>query len=259
MPISVRPRNCNFTSSTIPFVAYAFKQDFYGRYVLQQELANRWPGPLRSPRSQPDGKRTVRIFRVRCLCTHGREGPNSRCRFRWNVVVREEELSAWVDEVVKPYESNRDASSTAPERKRRREASVSQGSTSNSTRTPSPEDCRHRRASDAAALLLGRNNPKKERSSHGSSTSTPHSMRSASTSPSSQPPSSCSSHMCSPMSGLTTPGTPATPASTGPVTPDRAAEHLAPAWYCSTDAHAKDAVKVPSNLSHRADSNEVLC
>ncbi|KAM0755411.1 hypothetical protein T439DRAFT_320104 [Meredithblackwellia eburnea MCA 4105] len=94
----------------------------------------------------------------------------------WNVVVRDEELLAWVHDIVEPFEAERRG---APIRKsmedrRRRRDSVRQPSSSESesvtvvdqqqqqpvastSRSPSPcsnAESRHRRASDAAVALL---------------------------------------------------------------------------------------------------------
>ncbi|GAA6058562.1 hypothetical protein JCM10212_007001 [Sporobolomyces blumeae] len=96
----------------------------------------------------------------------------------WNVVVRDEELAAWVEDVVAPYEAERDlaaslaaaavAQQTAKpveERKRRRESSAPRlptpAASPSPSRSPSPDSlARHRRASDAAvALLHGGNMP----------------------------------------------------------------------------------------------------
>ncbi|GAA5862473.1 hypothetical protein JCM1840_004194 [Sporobolomyces johnsonii] len=91
----------------------------------------------------------------------------------WNVVVRDEELAAWVEEVVVPYEAQRElATSLAAvaaaqqasrksieDRKRRRESSMTDLPTPSPSpsvsRSPSPDTLsRHRRASDAAVALL---------------------------------------------------------------------------------------------------------
>ena len=142
----------------------------------------------------------------------------------WNVVVRDEELAAWVEEVVGEYNTLQEAVPApvvAPrsneERKRRRNnstaspsslASPSSSSSSSSLRSASPEerDTRHRRAADAALALL-----------HGASPSdsTRSTRRSRPRTPVSQP-SDCSSDcssLSSPLSGSTTPGSP------GPQTP----------------------------------------
>ncbi|GAA5907618.1 hypothetical protein JCM6882_004424 [Rhodosporidiobolus microsporus] len=89
----------------------------------------------------------------------------------WNVVVRDEELESWVQEVVAPYEAERElacslaAAAAAQqlqqreERKRRRDSRPPTPSSSRSrSRSPSPNTDRHRRASDAAVALL-RGNP----------------------------------------------------------------------------------------------------
>lgn len=98
----------------------------------------------------------------------------------WNVVVRDEELTRWVHDVVDVYEAQRDAAKAsalcsppaspaastssaafasalaAPvdERKRRRESTGAAPPTPSSSRSPSPEELRHRRASDAAVAIL---------------------------------------------------------------------------------------------------------
>ncbi|GAA5923063.1 uncharacterized protein JCM15063_003517 [Sporobolomyces koalae] len=96
----------------------------------------------------------------------------------WNVVVRDEELAAWVEEIVTPYETERSLAASlaplasaqpidkvVPERKRNREASSPRlptpAASPTRSRSPSPDSiARHRRASDAAvALLHGGNMP----------------------------------------------------------------------------------------------------
>ena len=139
----------------------------------------------------------------------------------WNVVVRDEELAAWVDEVVGEYNTMQEAlvapavaTRSNEERKRRRNNSsaspslASPSSSSSSLRSASPEErvTRHRRAADAAlALLHGAASPETTRSSRRSRPRTPLSQ-----------PSDCSSDcssLSSPLSGSTTPGSP------GPQTP----------------------------------------
>ncbi|GAA6010152.1 hypothetical protein JCM11491_005365 [Sporobolomyces phaffii] len=96
----------------------------------------------------------------------------------WNVVVRDEELAAWVEDVVTPYENERSLAASlaslaaaqqsekaAVERKRGREGSSPRlptpAASPTPSRSPSPDSIsRHRRASDAAvALLHGGNMP----------------------------------------------------------------------------------------------------
>lgn len=96
----------------------------------------------------------------------------------WNVVVRDEELAAWVEEVVTPYETERSLAASlaslaaaqqsdkiVSERKRSRENSSPRlptpAASPTPSRSPSPDSiARHRRASDAAvALLHGGNMP----------------------------------------------------------------------------------------------------
>lgn len=135
----------------------------------------------------------------------------------WNVVVRDEELAAWVEDVVGDYLTlAQGAGRSTEDRKRRRETTNSHPTPSSSTiRSTSPEEqeARHRRASDAAVALL-----------HGPSTSPtssainrPRRSRSptytTSTCDQSDCSSSSSSSLSSPISGSTTPGSP------GPLTP----------------------------------------
>lgn len=127
----------------------------------------------------------------------------------WNVVVRDEELIAWVDDVVGEYISLTQPTPTMEDRKRRRDhSSLSVASVS---RSPSPDarEARHRRASDAAQALL-----------HGDADSSSRARRSRPRSPpcaddahGSESSSTCSSQASSPTSGSTTPGSP------GPLTP----------------------------------------
>ncbi|GAA5899488.1 uncharacterized protein JCM6883_005238 [Sporobolomyces salmoneus] len=97
----------------------------------------------------------------------------------WNVVVRDEELAAWVEDVVTPYETERSLAASlaslaaaqqsdkvvVSERKRSRENSSPRlptpAASPSPSRSPSPDSiARHRRASDAAvALLHGGNMP----------------------------------------------------------------------------------------------------
>ncbi|SCV68326.1 BQ2448_447 [Microbotryum intermedium] len=152
----------------------------------------------------------------------------------WNVVVRDEELAAWVTEVVEPYKVERDAASapvlrkTMEERKRRRDETPSAAAlptpSSSVSRSPSPDSLRHRRASDAAiAMLHGANaavassSQRSARHSRRSRTRTPSYCSSPSSSNSSRGSSAYSSSTSSPVSGATTPGSPITPA--GPLTP----------------------------------------
>ncbi|GAA6040387.1 hypothetical protein JCM8097_007590 [Rhodosporidiobolus ruineniae] len=170
----------------------------------------------------------------------------------WNVVVRDEELEAWVQEVVAPYEAERELSrslaaaaaaqqhqqrKSMEDRKRRRDSRMPTPSPSTS-RSPSPNTLRHRRASDAAVALL-RGNPamsssssslsslndssacssrqSRRRSRIESRASSPYS-RSSSRAPSTV----CSSYASSPSfghgHGINTPASPCTPA--GPLTPE---------------------------------------
>lgn len=161
---------------------------------------------------------------------------------RWNVVVRDEELTRWVHDVVDVYEAQRNAStstsavhqsSAAPsssslavpvdDRKRRRESTVISPPTPSSSRSPSPEELRHRRASDAAvALLHGGHDP-------ASYDSTLRTRRRRPQTPDRPSPyatcrtatsSGSSSTLSSPLSGSTTPGSPHTPVSAGLLTPE---------------------------------------
>ncbi|GAA5850697.1 hypothetical protein JCM5353_004645 [Sporobolomyces roseus] len=96
----------------------------------------------------------------------------------WNVVVRDEELAAWVEDVVTPYETERSLAASlaslaaaqqsdkvVSERKRSRDDSSPRlptpAASPTPSRSPSPDSIsRHRRASDAAvALLHGGNMP----------------------------------------------------------------------------------------------------
>ncbi|KDE09624.1 hypothetical protein MVLG_00031 [Microbotryum lychnidis-dioicae p1A1 Lamole] len=155
----------------------------------------------------------------------------------WNVVVRDEELAAWVTEVVEPYKVDRDAASspvlrkTMEERKRRRDEPASAPAhlptpSPSVSRSPSPDFLRHRRASDAAiAMLHGANadvpssSQRSTRQSRRSRTRTPSYCSSPS---SSRGSSAYSSSTSSPVSGATTPGSPITPA--GPLTPSHCAK-----------------------------------
>ncbi|GAA5858737.1 hypothetical protein JCM8547_004965 [Rhodosporidiobolus lusitaniae] len=176
----------------------------------------------------------------------------------WNVVVRDEELEAWVQEVVAPYEAERELArslaaaaaaqqeqerserKSMEDRKRRRDSRPPTPSPSTS-RSPSPSTLRHRRASDAAVALL-RGNPaamssmsSSTYSSYDSSSCSSRSSRRRSrpeyraSSPysrsSSRAPSTvCSSYASSPAfghgHGINTPQSPCTPA--GPLTPETA-------------------------------------
>ncbi|GAA6002741.1 hypothetical protein JCM10207_007653 [Rhodosporidiobolus poonsookiae] len=184
----------------------------------------------------------------------------------WNVVVRDEELEAWVQEVVVPYEAERQLArslaaaaeqqqrKTMEDRKRRRDSRPPTPSPSTS-RSPSPNTLRHRRASDAALALL-RGNPSAFTSSSASPSSS-NSPYDASASPSgsscrssrrrtrqehrnmmpysrssSRAPSTvCSSYASSPAfgqgHGFHTPASPCTPA--GPLTPETAPKTAWPA------------------------------
>ncbi|BGP28515.1 hypothetical protein JCM10296v2_000250 [Rhodotorula toruloides] len=176
----------------------------------------------------------------------------------WNVVVRSEELDAWVQEVVAPYEAEKELAlslakaaqqqqrRTMEDRKRRRDLDLQIPTPSSSTsRSPSPNTLRHRRASDAAIALL-RGNPAAMTSASSSSSS---SIYDATSSPASSSRSSrrrsraeyrtaspysrsssrapstvCSSYATSPAlshggHGINTPVSPCTPA--GPLTPEQ--------------------------------------
>ncbi|BGP04456.1 hypothetical protein JCM10049v2_000257 [Rhodotorula toruloides] len=175
----------------------------------------------------------------------------------WNVVVRSEELDDWVQEVVAPYEAEKELAlslakaaqqqqrRTMEDRKRRRDLDLQIPTPSSSTsRSPSPNTLRHRRASDAAIALL-RGNPAAMTSASSSSssiydaTSSPaSSSRSSrrrsraeyrtaspySRSSSRAPSTVCSSYATSPAlshggHGINTPVSPCTPA--GPLTPEQ--------------------------------------
>ncbi|KPV78078.1 uncharacterized protein RHOBADRAFT_50591 [Rhodotorula graminis WP1] len=175
----------------------------------------------------------------------------------WNVVVRDEELDGWIQDVVTPYEAERELArslavaaqqqqqrKSLEDRKRRRDSRPPTPSPSTS-RSPSPNTLRHRRASDAAVALL-RGHP-----SSMTSTSTITSLSSSCPSPSSStssrsgrvrtrqeyrnaspysrsssraPSTVCSSYASSPAFGhghsIHTPLSPCTPA--GPLTPESA-------------------------------------
>lgn len=205
---------------------------------------------------------------------------------RWNVVVRDEELSAWVEEVVAPYELSRDllvvdsfastssspiasspsmtaastpgfaspSTETAPrrsmeDRKRRRDTSgPSSTSPSSTSRSPSPDSIRHKNASDAAiAILQGGHSSTSTSSFLGSKSSTSNgAVRRPRSSYSTHRTSTCysssSSSLSSPISGSVTPGSPNTPPSAGPLTPDQNDTLAPPAWVGFT-AEKKDAVK----------------
>ncbi|CEQ38718.1 SPOSA6832_00185 [Sporobolomyces salmonicolor] len=162
----------------------------------------------------------------------------------WNVVVRDEELAAWVEEVVVPYEAQRAlATSLAAaaaaqqasresmeDRKRRREPSLTDLPTPSPSpsvsRSPSPDTLsRHRRASDAAvALLHGSSMPAGTVGPRPNPPSTAAYDAAASTSTSPSP-----SRMARPFGhrGMHTPNSPCTPA--GPLTPETATKAVWPA------------------------------
>ncbi|POY70400.1 hypothetical protein BMF94_6681 [Rhodotorula taiwanensis] len=196
----------------------------------------------------------------------------------WNVVVRDEELELWVQEVVGPYEAERELARSLAlaaqeqqrrsmeDRKRRRDVQLPTPSPSTS-RSPSPSTLRHRNASDAAiALLRGHPSHSSIASSSSSSaydssaspsgsstrsrrrsrteyrTSSPYS-RSSSRAPSTV----CSSYATSPVSGhghgIHTPMSPCTPA--GPLTPEAANDKAWPtAQDGCTDVGAEAAAKL---------------
>lgn len=146
--------------------------------------------------------------------------------YSWNVVVRDEELNAWVAENVAPYEAERAAAAVAPrksmeDRKRRRDSSQTRPPTPSPSvsRSPSPDSLRHRRASDAALAIL--QDPSlaalaqgsAQRSSRRGRSHTPDYRSSPYSANSSRPSSLSSSATSSPQSSMTTPG------STGPNTP----------------------------------------
>ncbi|BGP12413.1 hypothetical protein JCM10213_001982 [Rhodosporidiobolus nylandii] len=170
----------------------------------------------------------------------------------WNVVVRDEELEAWVAEIVAPYEAEKELSRslaiavqeqqrrTMEDRKRRRDSRPPTPSPSTS-RSPSPNTLRHRRASDAAVALLrgsasALSSPASSSSLHSAYESSASSSRSSrrrsrqeyrnsspySRSSSRAPSTVCSSYACSPAfgrgHGINTPLSPCTPA--GPLTPE---------------------------------------
>ncbi|GAA6054775.1 hypothetical protein JCM3770_000937 [Rhodotorula araucariae] len=177
----------------------------------------------------------------------------------WNVVVRDEELEGWVQEVVTPYEAERELArslatamqqqqrKSMEDRKRRRDSRPPTPSPSTS-RSPSPSTIRQRRASDAAVALL-RGHPGAMTSSvYDSSSSSSRSSRVRSrqdyrnSSPysrsSSRAPSTvCSSYASSPAfghgHGVHTPASPCTPA--GPLTPEQADK--ASCWPLPGPAH----------------------
>ena len=109
-------------------------------------------------------------------------------------------------------------------------SSVNSSSTRSSScgpaRSPSPDELRHRRASDAAlAILHGPGAVAGSIGGAGASRSTRARARtpspySTSSRPSSHSSSTSSSMLSSPVSGATTPGSPGTPCSAGPATPD---------------------------------------
>ncbi|GAA5972754.1 hypothetical protein JCM11641_003005 [Rhodosporidiobolus odoratus] len=186
----------------------------------------------------------------------------------WNVVVRDEELEAWVAEVVAPYEAERELSrslavaaqeqrKSMEDRKRRRDVAPPTPSPSTS-RSPSPNTLRHRHASDAAVALL-RGAPASFTSSASASSSIHSPCESSSSSTrssrrrcrpeyrnsspysrsSSRAPSTvCSSFASSPAfgrdHGINTPASPCTPA--GPLTPETAVKG---AWPGAAEAAAK--------------------
>jgi hypothetical protein len=163
----------------------------------------------------------------------------------WNVVVRDEELAQWVGDVVRPYEAARAAAAPtsllatrkpAEDRKRRRDDPKTSSSSSSVPRSPSPDELRHRRASDAAVALLhgdqsAPSSYEASRTARRSRPSTPDSYSSSSSS--TRGSSSASSSLSSPvsaLSGFTTPGSPSTPVSAGPVTPEFSDDRAPPAW-----------------------------
>lgn len=209
---------------------------------LEQILASGVARSLYSTRGEPNGTRTV-CFSWVCLFVHmlvDAMFSNEAYPLRWNVVVRDEELTAWVKEVVEVYElekgvrSPAKCSAVAPrptleDRKRRRDQSRDSSSPSSSCSRGSSPEARHHRASHAAAALLGLPKPKRRTSARIQDRRiSPYSSR-----PSSTFSSSSSSCFASPMlgSGATTPGSPSTPNSDGgPITPDHVDQCLAPAW-----------------------------
>jgi len=154
--------------------------------------------------------------------------PNAPFFYSWNVVVRDEELAAWVAENVAPYEAERAAAVAAPrksmeDRKRRRDSSQTRPPTPSpsTSRSPSPDSLRHRRASDAALAILqdpslgalAQGPSSAQRSSRRGRSHTPDYRSSPYSANSSRPSSVSSSATSSPQSSMTTPG------STGPNTP----------------------------------------
>ncbi|KAM0793488.1 hypothetical protein ACM66B_000929 [Microbotryomycetes sp. NB124-2] len=141
----------------------------------------------------------------------------------WNVVVRDEELSAWVADNVIPFEARRALQMQAPrksmeDRKRRRDSAhlPSPSPSPSASRSPSPESVRHRRASDAAmAMLHGGDHAAAVASGRirRSRNRTPDHRSSPYSATCSRESSCASSATASPMSSTTTPG------STGPSTP----------------------------------------
>ncbi|KAK4057685.1 hypothetical protein OIO90_001333 [Microbotryomycetes sp. JL221] len=143
----------------------------------------------------------------------------------WNVVVRDEELAAWVVQNVIPWEGQRAmqkmaARTTLEDRKRRRDSSANHmptpSASPSASRSPSPESVRHRRASDAAlAMLHGGDHAAAIASSRTrrSRSRTPDHRASPYSAPCSRGSSCSSSATASPISSSTTPG------STGPSTP----------------------------------------
>ncbi|GAA5843920.1 hypothetical protein JCM11251_002248 [Rhodosporidiobolus azoricus] len=206
----------------------------------------------------------------------------------WNVVVRDEELEAWVQEVVAPYEAERELSRSLAaaaatqqlqqreERKRRRDSRPPTPSSSRSrSRSPSPNTLRHRRASDAAVALL-RGNPAAMSSSSSASLSSAYDSSASISSSSSRqsrrrsrqeyrtsspysrsssraPSTVCSSYASSPAfgqgHGINTPASPCTPA--GPLTPEMAPKSAWPA-----EAAAKLAAFAHAQELHQQQQHE---
>ncbi|BGP36375.1 hypothetical protein JCM10450v2_000276 [Rhodotorula kratochvilovae] len=189
----------------------------------------------------------------------------------WNVVVRDEELEGWVQEVVTPYDAERELArslavavqqqqqqrKSMDERKRRRDSRPPTPSPSTS-RSPSPNTLRHRRASDAAVALLQGHPGRMTSSAYESPSSSSSSSRSGrlrsrqeyrnsspySRSSSRAPSTVCSSYASSPAfghgHGVHTPASPCTPA--GPLTPeqaDKAGWPLPAPAHLAADASAK--------------------
>ncbi|KAK4055193.1 hypothetical protein OIV83_000473 [Microbotryomycetes sp. JL201] len=154
----------------------------------------------------------------------------------WNVVVRDEELSAWVADNVIPFEARRALQMQAPrksmeDRKRRRDsAHLPTPSPSPSTsRSPSPESVRHRRASDAAMAML-------HGGDHAAAVASGRTRRSRNRTP---------DHP-SPMSSTTTPG------STGPSTPhdSNSPVHATSCAFTSGQKSQYATSQIPPSTSH---------